>query len=92
MAVVCIAGAGGIGRAVAVLLRHMYGEPVDILIGDINNSARRKAVEWIANAGSAKNSIAKNAKKTFISFYTTTLSITSFHIFKLLYLGFVRNS
>ena len=36
MAVVCIAGAGGIGRAVAVLLRQMYGKPVDVFIGDIN--------------------------------------------------------
>ena len=53
MAVVCIAGAGGIGSAVAVLLRQMYGKPVDIFIGDINDSARRKAVDWIAKSGDA---------------------------------------
>ena len=53
MAVVCIAGAGGIGRAVAVLLRQMYGKPVDVLIGDINEQARNKAVTWIASAGSS---------------------------------------
>ena len=53
MAVVCIAGAGGIGSAVAVLLRQMYGKPVDVLIGDINDRARLKAVEWIAKAGAA---------------------------------------
>lgn len=53
MAVVCIAGAGGIGSAVAVLLRQMYGKPVDIFIGDINDPARRKAVDWIAKSGDA---------------------------------------
>ena len=53
MAVVCIAGAGGIGRAVAVLLRQMYGKPVDVLIGDINEEARLNAVNWIASAGSS---------------------------------------
>ena len=53
MAVVCIAGAGGIGSAVAVLLRQMYGKPVDVFIGDINGDACRKAVDWIAKAGSA---------------------------------------
>lgn len=52
MAVVCIAGAGGIGSAVAVLLRQFYGAPVDIYIGDINEAARQKAVQWIADSGS----------------------------------------
>ena len=32
----------------AVLLRQMYGK-FDIFIGDVNDSARRKAVDWIAN-------------------------------------------
>ena len=53
MAVVCIAGAGGIGSAVAVLLRQMYGKPVDVLIGDINTAAIAKATDWITKAGSA---------------------------------------
>ena len=51
MAVVCIAGAGGIGSAVSVLLRQFYGKPVDIYIGDINAAAREKAVRWIADSG-----------------------------------------
>ena len=53
MAVVCIAGAGGIGSAVAVLLRQMYGKPVDIFIGDINTAAIAKATEWISKAGTS---------------------------------------
>ena len=47
----CIAGAGGIGSAVSVLLRQFYGMPVDIYIGDINAAAREKAVRWIADSG-----------------------------------------
>ena len=41
---VCIAGAGGICRAVAVLLRVWCCE-IDIHIGDINPEASRAAVE-----------------------------------------------
>ena len=59
MAVVCIAGAGGIGSAVAVLLRQMYGKPVDVFIGDINESARSKAVTWIETAGVSDGSAGK---------------------------------
>ncbi len=51
MAVVCIAGSGGIGSAVAVLMREFYGQPVDIYIGDINAQARQRAVDWIAKSG-----------------------------------------
>lgn len=51
MPVVCIVGAGGIGTAVAVLLRQFYDSPVDILIGDINEAARVHAVDWIAQSG-----------------------------------------
>ena len=48
---VCIAGAGGIGRAVAVLLRT-YGEvKFDIHIGDINLDASFDARTWIEKAG-----------------------------------------
>lgn len=48
---VCIAGAGGIGRAVAVLLRT-YGEvKFDIHIGDINLDASFDAKTWIEKAG-----------------------------------------
>ena len=48
---VCIAGAGGIGRAVAVLLRT-YGEvKFDIHIGDINLDASFDAKTWIEEAG-----------------------------------------
>lgn len=57
MAVVCIAGAGGIGSAVAVLLRQMYGKPVDVFIGDINEEARLKATNWIASAGSSEGTL-----------------------------------
>ena len=57
MAVVCIAGAGGIGSAVAVLLRQMYGKPVDVFIGDINEAARLKAVDWITTAGTASGQL-----------------------------------
>jgi saccharopine dehydrogenase-like NADP-dependent oxidoreductase len=48
---ICIAGAGGIGRAVAVLLRE-YGEvKFDIHIGDINLDASFDAKTWIEKAG-----------------------------------------
>ena len=57
MAVVCIAGAGGIGSAVAVLLRQMYGKPVDVFIGDINESARLKAIDWITTAGTTSGKL-----------------------------------
>lgn len=57
MAVVCIAGAGGIGSAVAVLLRQMYGRPVDVFIGDINEDARLKATDWIVSSGSSEGTL-----------------------------------
>lgn len=48
---VCIAGAGGIGRAIAVLLREYGGVKFDIYIGDINVDACLDAKEWIETSG-----------------------------------------
>ena len=48
---VCIAGAGGIGRAVAVLLREYGVVKFDIYIGDINPEACQDAKVWIEKSG-----------------------------------------
>lgn len=48
---VCIAGAGGIGRAVAVLLREYGVVKFDIYIGDINLEACEDARRWIEKSG-----------------------------------------
>ena len=31
----------------------VYGKPVDVFIGDINEAARFKAVDWITTAGTS---------------------------------------
>ena len=51
MYVACILGAGGIGSAVSVLLRQLYGPKVDIYIGDIRMDACHQAKEWILSSG-----------------------------------------
>lgn len=43
-----IAGAGGIGRAAALLLREMGDFTIDIWIGDINLGTATEAANWIA--------------------------------------------
>ena len=58
MPVVCIAGAGGIGSAVAVLLRQFYHQSVDIYIGDINSETRENAVDWIESSGQVDGDLA----------------------------------
>jgi saccharopine dehydrogenase-like NADP-dependent oxidoreductase len=45
-----IAGAGGIGRAVALMLTDHYKEELSITIGDINIDAAKHALKWIVSA------------------------------------------
>jgi saccharopine dehydrogenase-like NADP-dependent oxidoreductase len=52
-----VAGAGGIGSAVALLLREVYDQKVDIYIGDINQNSIRSAQGWIAKGGSSDGEI-----------------------------------
>ena len=52
-----IAGSGGIGVAVAVLLRECWAEEVDVLMGDISQSALDKAKEQLLLAGDAQGAI-----------------------------------
>ncbi len=44
---VLIAGAGGIGRAVGLLLREIGEEPPHLLVGDIHPERAREAARWI---------------------------------------------
>lgn len=45
-----IAGAGGIGRAVALMLTDHYKEELTVTIGDVNINAAKHALKWIASA------------------------------------------
>jgi len=49
---VVIAGAGGIGSAVGLLLRELGDFPVDVYIGDMNPQQAENAAEWIAHDSS----------------------------------------
>ena len=44
---IVIAGAGGIGRAVALMLADHYGDALRIYIGDQNPKACESAIQWI---------------------------------------------
>ena len=57
MYTVFIAGAGGIGSAIGILLREIYSAKVDIYIGDISTKATEKAKEWILKAGTSVGDI-----------------------------------
>ncbi len=49
---VMVAGAGGIGRAVALILRELGDLDVEVFLGDGNEVAAREAVDWV-RAGSS---------------------------------------
>ena len=48
---VFIAGSGGIGSAVGLLLRSIWDVPVDLILGDQNPESAQKAKDWISNEG-----------------------------------------
>ena len=46
---VFIAGAGGIGRAVALMLADYYKEEIEIVIGDVRGEACQNALKYISS-------------------------------------------
>ena len=50
---VFVAGAGGIGSAVGLLMRHFWSREVNLILGDINLTAAEKAVAWVQEGGEA---------------------------------------
>jgi len=44
---VLIAGAGGVGRAVGLILRETSEEPLDLTLGDAREDVAQRAAEWI---------------------------------------------
>jgi saccharopine dehydrogenase-like NADP-dependent oxidoreductase len=54
---VFIAGSGGIGSAVGLLLRHFWDRDVDLILGDINEQSTVAAKQWILKGGPANGRI-----------------------------------
>ena len=54
---VFIAGSGGIGTAVAILLRHIWEESVDIIFGDRLLSIAQQACQHVEDIGPAEGTL-----------------------------------
>ena len=54
---VFIAGSGGIGSAVGLLLRQFWSREVNLILGDIDLSAAENACAWIQEGGAAEGFI-----------------------------------
>lgn len=54
---VLIAGAGGIGRAVGLILRETGEEPLDLTLGDARGEVAKNAAEWIRHGSSGPGAV-----------------------------------
>ena len=50
---IIIAGAGGIGRAAALILANLQDKQFNIYLGDISEEACKESVEFVGNSSSA---------------------------------------
>jgi saccharopine dehydrogenase-like NADP-dependent oxidoreductase len=54
---IVIAGAGGIGRAVALLLREIGDLDVDVYLGDVRREAAKDAAGWVGEGSTVQGAI-----------------------------------
>lgn len=52
-----IAGSGGIGSAVGLLMRHLWDRDVNLILGDINSEQSETARKWVLKGGPANGTI-----------------------------------